>query len=112
MSALTLSEFLQLHSISRVRIVSSVHPVGKEVALNTDGDITDEDWCDAELLMALLPVSPAGWEETVTGIVVQDKEGEYRWYPETLVGIDLQDRDGNTVQNISVWGTESKPALT
>jgi hypothetical protein len=111
MDAVTLSEFLQLHPISRIRIVSSVHPVGKEYVLNTDGDITDEDWCDEELLMTLLPVSPPGWENSITGIVVLDQEGEYRWYPETLVGIDLQDRDGNSVQNISVWGTESNTAL-
>lgn len=110
MDAIPLSEFLQRHEITRIRIVSSVHPVGKEYVRNTNGDITDEEWCDKELLLTYLPVCPPDWQNTITGVVVMDKEGEYRWYPETLAGVDMRDRDGNTVQNISVWGAESDVA--
>jgi len=97
---MTLEAFLAEYAACRVWHVSVASPAGSELAVNTDEDAADEDYCDGETLVGTIPEVAL----ELAGTVSRDADGEYRWEVESFQGSGVRDYVGSTVLNLKVWG--------
>ena len=94
-----LDDFLTTYSVCHVWYCSQGTPAGSDTFLDLDPE-HDEDYCDEDGLLQMIPPGLHVLEGTVT----VGADGAFRWQVDSLADDDYLDAFGSTLFNLVVWG--------